>query len=210
LVAFSPLEPADSWKIQKGLRERLLCRDCEQFLNHNYERKFKELWFDKRPLAPLETKDQGILSIPDPGRFKRFHLSVLLRAHHARHGQWSKVDLGEQHRQRLTEMVRGRHPGQVHEYPIVCFAIRRSVDDPSIWWDLIAPPLRGRMDGMRFYQFTFGGCGWLYYVSSHRLPLVEKGALRLVSKGCHKPGAPPRSLPSVISTGTHKRFYALS
>ena len=56
--------------------------------------------------------------------------------------------------------------------------IRRSPEDPSIWWDLVAPPNPGRMDGMRFYQFTFGGCGWMYYVSSHRLPLVETVALR--------------------------------
>lgn len=177
IVAFDPLNPSDQWKIQKGLREPMLCRDCEQFLNNNYERWFKELWFDERPLEPLESSDQGILSIPEPGRFKLFHLSVLLRADLASHGQWREVDLGERHRQRLKELVLSGDPGKAHEYPVVCCAIRRSPEDPSVWWDLVAPPNPGRMHGM-FYQFTFAGCGWMYYVASHRLPLVETIALR--------------------------------
>lgn len=177
-IAFDPLRPAESWRIQQGLKEPMLCQQCERFLNDNYERWFKEFWFDARPLKVLEASNQAILSIPDPVRFKLFHLSVLLRADLAGHGQWLEVDLGERHRQRLKEMGRRGDPGEAHEYPVVCMAIRRSQEDPSIWWDLIAAPNPGRMDGMRFYQFTFGGCGWLYYVSSHRLPLVESVALR--------------------------------
>jgi hypothetical protein len=178
IMAFEPLAPEKPWKIQKGLRELLLCRDCERSLNHSYEQRFKEYWFDQRPLAELEARDEAILTVPDPGRFKLFHLSVLLRADLASHRQWSEVNLGERHRSRLIEMVRSEDPGEAYEYPIVCCGIRRSPKDPSIWWDLVAPPNPGRMDGMRFYQFTFGGCGWMYYVSSHRLPLVETVALR--------------------------------
>lgn len=178
LIAFDALNPEKRWKVQKGLREPLLCRDCEQLLNDRYERTFKDLWFDQRPLAVLESRDQAILAIPDPARFKLFHLSVLLRADLAKDGEWSEVALGERHRSRLTEMVLSEDPGAPHEYPIVCVAIRRTQADPTIWWDLVGPPIPGRMDGMRFYQFTFGGCGWLYYVASHRLPLVETVALR--------------------------------
>jgi len=75
-------------------------------------------------------------------------------------------------------MVLLEDPGDAHEYPVVCYAIRRSPMDASIWWDLVAPPNPGRMDGLRFYQFTFGGCGWMYFVPSHRSPLVEATALR--------------------------------
>ena len=178
IIAFEALKPGSHWKMQKGLREPLLCRDCEQFLNDRYEKWFKELWFDEPPLAPLESRDEGILSIPDAARFRLFHLGVLLRADLAKHGQWSEVNLGERHRSRITEMVRDGDPGSAHEYPIVCCAIRRSPVDPSIWWDLVAPPNPGRLYGMRFYQFTFGGCGWMYFVSSHRLPSVELVALR--------------------------------
>jgi hypothetical protein len=178
MIAFGPLEPGRSWRLQKGLREPLLCLSCEQLLNNNYERWFKEFWFDNRPLAALESRSEGILSVPDAGRFKLFHLSVLLRAALARHAQWREVSLGERHRTRITEMVLSGNPGEPHEYPIVCCAIRRSHEDPGIWWDLVAPPNPGRMDGMRFYQFTFGGCGWLYYVSSHRMPLVDTVCLQ--------------------------------
>jgi hypothetical protein len=47
--------------IQRGLRERMLCLDCEQFLNVAYEKPFKELWFDRRILQPLETRDHEFL-----------------------------------------------------------------------------------------------------------------------------------------------------
>ncbi len=178
LVAFEPLDPGRTWKLQKGLREPLLCRSCEQFLNNNYERWFKEYWFDQRPLAPLEATDHDVLSVPDAPRFKLFHLSVLLRADLARHPQWSSVRLGERHRTRLRCLIRSGDPGGADEYPIVCFAIRRAPADPSIWWELVAPVYSARMQGMRCYQFTFGGCGWLYYVSSHRMGLVNQVALR--------------------------------
>ena len=178
IIAFDPLKPDESWKIQKGLREPMLCRKCEQFLNDNYEKWFKEYWFDERPLAALETKDQEILSVPDANRFKLFHLSVLLRADLAAHGQWSEVNLGGGHRAKLVDMVRSQDPGEPHEYPIMCCAVRRSPEDPSIWWDVVAPPNPGRLYGMRFYQFTFGGCGWMYFVSSHRQRSIEHVALR--------------------------------
>lgn len=173
-----PLLRGPSRKIQKGLREPLLCERCERFLNHRYETWFKGYWFDERPLEPLETGDRLILTVPDPARFKLFHLSVLLRADLASHRQWSEVSLGPRHRARLTEMVLAEDPGEEYEYPIVCVAIRYSKEDPRVWWDLVAPPNPARLDGMRCYQFTFGGCGWLYYVSSHRKALVEQIALR--------------------------------
>lgn len=178
MVAFGPSTPEKSWRIQRGLREPLLCGNCERFLNDRYERWFKELWFDQRPLALLEARSEGIISVRDAARFKLFHLSVLLRADLARHAQWHEVSLGDRHRSRITEMVRSEDPGSAHEYPIVCHAIRRSPEDQSIWWDLVAPPNPGRMDGIPFYQFTFGGCGWLYFISSHRLPSVDIVALR--------------------------------
>jgi hypothetical protein len=37
---------------QKGWRTRLLCRDCEQFLNDRYEKPMKAMWVDSNILPP--------------------------------------------------------------------------------------------------------------------------------------------------------------
>ena len=81
-------------------------------------------------------------------------------------------------------MVRDGDPGGEHEYPIVCMAISQP-DDRSIWWKLVASPNPGRLYGMRFYQFTFGGCGWMYFVGSHRDRRIEEisSAAVLPAKG---------------------------
>lgn len=172
-----PLDPRRARKFQKGLREHMLYRNCEQFLNEEYEKPFKALWFDQCPLAELDARDEALLRIPDYRRFKLFHLSVLLRAEVTTRREFSEVSLGPKHRARLLHMVRSGDPGEAHEYSIVCMAIRRP-DDGRVWWDLLSSPNPGRVYGTRFYQFTFGGCGWLYFVKSHTVVEIEALALR--------------------------------
>ncbi|OAI17660.1 hypothetical protein A1507_10455 [Methylomonas koyamae] len=41
--------------IQDGLKERLLCFDCEQLLNNKYEKYFKTAWFDEKNTLKLST-----------------------------------------------------------------------------------------------------------------------------------------------------------
>ena len=78
--------------IQKGLREKLLCDDCEQFLNDNYEKYFKEYWFDKNPLPQVIPAEGVLLRNIDYKAFKLFHLSVLFRCGVARHPTYSAVN----------------------------------------------------------------------------------------------------------------------
>ncbi len=178
IYAIDPLRPERQRKIQKGLREPLLCRSCEQFLNDKYEKWFKEMWLDDpRPLQPLEVRDRAILKIVDPARFKLFHLSVLLRADLAKKGQWSEVDVGPKHRTRLKEMVLGQDPGESHEFPVVCVPIRFSPENPRLFWDFVGPPNPGRIEGVRFYEVPFAACGWVYIVSSHSTPLIGEVAM---------------------------------
>ena len=48
---------SDKWKIQKGIREYLLCGDCEEHFNKSFENKFKIHWYDKKKLfAKNESK----------------------------------------------------------------------------------------------------------------------------------------------------------
>ena len=64
---------------QKGLRECLLCDECEQRLN-KYDSYFADLWYQNN--AAPSNADQELICISDIEyhRFKLFHMSVLWRA----------------------------------------------------------------------------------------------------------------------------------
>src|SRR6266508_1378759 len=65
---------------QKGTREYLLCRPCEQYFNDQFEKPMKRMWFDRHILPEVLTGDGIIISGLDYAPFKLFHLSVLWRA----------------------------------------------------------------------------------------------------------------------------------
>lgn len=178
MEVIAALDHKRQWRAQIGMRERMLCGTCEAFLNENYESRFKRLWFDERPLDVLEARDAALLWMPEPERFKLYHLSILLRADLSQRPEWSNVNLDPRHRARLVEMVRDGDAGHPYEFPVACCAIRRSATDPSIWWDNVASPLAAELDGVRVYHFTFGGCSWWYFDTRHPIPEVEKITLR--------------------------------
>src|SRR4029077_12914110 len=67
--------------IQKGLRDALLCDDCEQFLNETYEKPFCDEWRSGRLLpARISPGETYTVSGLDYARVKLFLLSVLFRA----------------------------------------------------------------------------------------------------------------------------------
>src|SRR4051794_18890200 len=80
LISFSPLDVDAKWYEQKGLRDRLLCDDCEGYFNTNFEHPFKQYWIDKNPLGRHAGQEVIVLDDVDYPRFKLFHLSVLWRA----------------------------------------------------------------------------------------------------------------------------------
>ncbi len=151
--------------IQKGLREKLLCDDCEQFINDNYEKKFKEYWFDQNNLPKIIHEDGIVLHNIDYKAFKLFHLSILFRCGVAQHPTFSDVNLGR-HENILRKMICEVNPGSYNQYPIFAYAVVR--DNNVVEGRLISRPVKTRYDGHIMYGIMFGGCMWFYTVSNHR------------------------------------------
>lgn len=155
---------------QKGYRAPLLCDDCERLFNDSYEKPFREIWFD-RPLLPNPVPKLTILTVPDFSAFKLFHLSVLWRAgvaasRDANDGFWKTVFLGR-HEARIRRMLLAKDPGPAELYPLMAWAIVDPVDQGSMQPDIIVPPIDTKMGSMHAFWFIYGGCSWLYAVSSH-------------------------------------------
>ena len=179
--------------LQKGVRERLLCKDCEMSISQveNYARHFF--------FAPPGPQDVGlqyeqhndciVIENIDYQKFKLFQLSILWRASIATSDPFSEVCLGP-HEERIRQMLVDQDPGDQQLYPCVMVGILRAVNTPLT--EVIMLPTGVRFHGHKGYRFVFGGCAWLFVVSHHRLilpsddyVLTKDGKLRMPLMNAH-------------------------
>ena len=165
---FSSLPTAGKPRIlQKGLRERLLCCDCETKLSR-FER-YASLVF--RGNAGVSWKREGDLVFLEGisyNEFKLFALSILWRAGISSLPIFSHVNLGP-HQERIREMLLSENPGPSEKYP---FLMNPVTMKGKLVTEFIIEPTEARVDGHRVYRFIFGGFAWLFVVSGHRPSFV--------------------------------------
>jgi hypothetical protein len=159
-------------KVQLGLREPLLCWDCEQLLNNRYERPSTALWRHLASGEPLPagittqvrqgaSEDRGIrFGGVDYTSWKLFLLSLLWRASVAEKQEWSGVDLGPKHEAALRRMLLEQDPGGQGDYPCVVYLVEEKSR-------LIAFPGPSRLEGHNCYVFHLTQVVLLFLVSSH-------------------------------------------
>lgn len=164
--------------LQKGIRERLLCRQCEQFLNVHYEQPMSRAWSS---LLPGKVHgDSYLLDGIDYRTFKLFHLSILWRASIARGPEWSSVSLGARHEQRLREaLLEGAAPDR-DSYPLLgTVFVGPETRRPCFGW--VMPPCANRLGSARVYTTLYGGCAWHVVVANH--VVVDPGNPFVLSEG---------------------------
>lgn len=161
--------------IQKGLREPLLCSDCEGFLNTRYEQPFNRVWYESDLIPPLQPDEESILITGlDYTTFKLLHLSVLWRAGVARRAEFAPVRLGP-HAETLREMLRRGEPGAPDEYPV--FGVGVTMEG-ELAHGTVIPPSQLPFEGTRLYAMTYGGFEWYVGVGSHCPPKIRHLAFK--------------------------------
>jgi hypothetical protein len=159
--------------MQQGLRERLLCRFCEQLIGR-WEHYASQLLFHRRQSSPHFDGQSVVIGGVDYPKFKLFLLSLLWRAGVSTLPAFRNVRLGP-HEERLRLMLLAADPGPTHSYPtlIRLFLIHTELARASI-----IPPWRRRVGSHKAYSSVFAGilCTWV--VSSHVSPSqVHPGVL---------------------------------
>jgi len=161
---FSEMEDHPGRPEQKGLREHLLCRDCEQKLGR-WEKYVKELLFDKAP----QGRDRGDrMEYPgvDYAQFKLFQMSLIWRMGVTSLQRFSNVDLGKKHDERLRDMLERSDPGEPHEYG--CWLVHVAYHIREVGNVIIAPTRSPKQVlGHTCYRTVLGGLFWGFFVSSH-------------------------------------------
>lgn len=156
--------------LQKGLREYLLCRECEGVFQE-YERWFAGYWFQKQPLPdPVEGLYFELKGF-DFEPFFRFHLSILWRAAVSTREEFSAISLGP-YEEKLRKLLSGEAP-EFRKEPSIFGILLRRPDTHELWQQMVLAPVRSRPSGILTFTFVFGGCAWKYIVSGHAAPFAD-------------------------------------
>lgn len=180
----STLKATKNAKLQKGIREHLLCEVCESKLS-KYQR-YASLVFSGASPTKVN-KDGKLITIEglDYKKFKLFALSVLWRASISTLPFFSQIKLGP-HEEPIKKMIYKEETGETDTYP---FMLAPVVFENEVLADLIIQPTWSRIQGHYSYRFVFGGIVWLYLVSKHKPPklildktLSEDGVMTMLEK----------------------------
>lgn len=174
-------------RLRKGLREPLLCSDCEARFQR-WEDYFADAWFGSsggvRPLL-LPT---GVVLIEglDYHRFKLFHLSIIWRASVSRLPEFRDFTLGRRE-SRVRSMLLNEEPGTSDAFPLSGVALR-DPETGTFMDRIVGMPRSSKLETQRTGLFIFAGVNWVYFTSGHATrrntvgTLSEEGSLLLVVK----------------------------
>lgn len=162
--------------LQKGIRERLFCEQCEQHFNEHFEKPFLKQWFPN-PLPDLwDHDDIQWLTVDDYASFKLFHLSVFFRAAVSSLATYANVDVGR-HESVLRGHLLDRNPGDRLDYPIAGRAVIHHQTNRIILRVMTQPTVRMN-ESHRYFTMVYGGVEWWIKLSSHRHQRFEERCLR--------------------------------
>lgn len=163
--------PHDKNRIfQKGIREELLCKDCEQIFS-KYERYASIVFNKSENINVHRINNEYHFSGIRYDLFKLFQLSILWRIGISKCPGFEKIDIGP-HEQKIRTMLINENPGKYFEYGTIIIAL---IGENKLLNGLIITPEQFKHDGFTFIRVVFAGYIWLFIVSSHssRFPFKE-------------------------------------
>lgn len=184
-IEFSTDPSVETRYIQKGVRERLLCLECETkfsvFENYAYG------FFTRGDGVTFSNNGGFVIGEGiDYLKFKLFQMSILWRAGVANHSHFRKVQLGIKHEERLRFMLETGDPGEEHEYGCAIFPVYAD-SIPGRSFEAVITPEGEKREGHTMYRFFFKSSFWLYCVSSHsqackgrELFVTKAGTIKMV------------------------------
>ncbi len=166
---------------QKGIRERLLCRECEGKLSQ-WEGHARGVLYGGESID-ITANRSGYECTVDYAKFKLFQLSILWRIGVSTHMAFSSISLGA-HENVLRGMLLGETPGNTETYGCVIIHSTRHTDITS---NMIRCIGMSDVDGVACAHLLLGGFYWLFFLSETAIDprqgepfLQETGHLRIL------------------------------
>lgn len=198
--------PRPARLVQQAFMHRLLCAECDGFINTEYEVPFLAFWREAVP--GIAWGRNYLLAVPDYARFKLLLLSVLWRSGVCTEGAFAKVDLA-QHEPELRHMILKREPRSMHDFPIFG-ALLLAPESLQVAHTLISP-FATTWNESRGYMIGFGGCLWHFVLrhepleqSAHEWILREDGRVGFPAIHLNQLGNIDRSFRGYVELATTK------
>jgi len=140
---------------QKGIREYLLCDNCENRLS-KYET-YSATMFGSKTRA-VKKGDEIIVNNIDYKLFKLHQISILWRIAISSRNIFSKIELPEVEPE-LRSMIINNDPGNYNDYGCTLTFV---VNEKALLTDLITTPEMLIMDSNKYVRLIFGGYIWIF------------------------------------------------
>jgi hypothetical protein len=151
---------------QKGLRESLLCGDCEQKLSV-YEKYAREVLFGGSEIMLQNMGEYLILTELNYEKLKLFQLSILWRASISTLSMFSEVNLKSEDEDQIRNFIYAGNPGEQTDYPCLMFGL---TSKSGVHDNFIDKPFTLDNDEQITYRFLFAGFMWIFFSSSNKIP----------------------------------------
>jgi len=155
---------------QKGLREPLLCDDCEGRIGQ-WEKYVAEVWRGVEH-TPFKREGNVVTLTVDYARLKLFQMSVLWRAAIASDSFFEKVVLQRKDEESLRKLLLASDPSSQNRFGCMMTAL---VDGTGPVEKIIVQPTYVHIDTCLCYRFVFGSLMWTH-VAVDRVPPSMKFA----------------------------------
>lgn len=201
----------ESEHVQKGLREFLLCAQCEQRIGR-WERTFKTQWHDA-----VRVTDQDIetgvrrFSGLDYRQLKLFILSVFWRASVAQSASFKETNLGP-YEEQLRQVLLSGDAGAHEDFTVNANLITH---EGQILTQMISTPRRAKLTHITVYYCMFSGAEWYLNVclgldqhpAEHQLNtcLKEDGTLSCLVRSVHGSMTYGKSVKAEVARRTRKQ-----
>ncbi len=161
-----------------GVKEYLLCEDCDNVIISKYEKYFNEIWYQNSVL-PNILNHKDIISVDiDYKMFFLFHLSIFWRMSVSNHSTYRDIDFGEVHNENIRLMLLNEDIFN-DNYKMI---VRIIVKNGQILDQIIKQPVKSKLYSHNIYSAIYAGCEVSIKISSHKYAEFEKLAMDSNSK----------------------------
>lgn len=152
-VVFST-DPAERHDLeQKGLKQHLLCDDCEERFCR-YETYVSKVFYAKGRQREEIHGRRVAAQVVDYALFRCFILSLIWRMSESKLSLFRQLDLGPRHSEIIRQALLRDDPLRATQYP---FIITEIMLEGQLWEDFMMGPQKVKAEGQTTYRFIISG-----------------------------------------------------
>lgn len=168
---------------QKGIREYLLCDDCDNRIIGKWESYSSPIIKSIQDLNFTQNGGEYIVQNVQYADFKLFQLSLLWRASIASVKMFENINIGKQHEEIIRKMLLYNDSGAPDQYGCMMFVLSSTNFLQKTIWS----PVEDIVDGFTCYRFLTGRIFWYFFLpqaypkDAEKFFLNSKETLHLVN-----------------------------